>query len=242
LANEIINESIKVKFDRLFHEWNYNKQKDRHGLHASGILKPDDFCYREHVLNHFYYPTASLTWTKLLRVFLEGWYVHQKWQDLFKMAGIYLSVEKQHRSKFWEFSFTPDAIIEVMNRKIVVEIKSHSSNGFDQLNSPPANAYKQAQLYMHSTGIPYGLVLVENKNNQDYKTWFFDYDPNSVTIYIERLLIIKKLINYFKETGKLPKRCDRCDFEGKNNPRAKFCEMREVCFGNEELKRNSKRN
>lgn len=241
MANEIINESIKVKLDRLFHEWNSNKQKDRHGLHASGILKPDDFCYREHILNHFYLSTPTLVWTKLLRVFLEGWYVHKKWQDLFEAAEISLSVEKQHYSKFWEFSFTPDAIIEVMNRKIVVEIKSHAMAGFDQLSSPPANAYKQAQLYMHFTGIPWGLVLVENKNNQQYKTWFVDYDSEAVEIYVERLHKVKLLIKHFKKTGKLPKRCGRCDFEGKNNPRAKFCEMKEVCFGNEELKRDSKR-
>jgi len=243
VISQITNEAIHVIFDKLFQQWNVEKQKDRAGLHACGIIEPDErFCFREHVLRHFYKSAiVNSSWVHLLRVFQEGWYVHKKWQDLFLMGGISQAVERTHESKFWNFYFTPDAIIIVMNKRVVVEIKSHSMIGFDKLVSPPIEAVRQAQVYMHFTGIPWGMILVENKNNQEYKVWMLEYDFEVVRPFLERLLYLKKLILVFEQTSRLPRRHDACEFEGVKGSRAKYCEMHEICFSDiksrEEFKR-----
>jgi len=232
VISQIANEAIQVTFNKLFQQWNVEKQKDRVGLHASGIIEPDEtFCFREHVLRHYYKPIIVYgSWTRLLRIFLEGWYIHKKWQYLFTMAGISQAVEKTHKSKFWNFTFTPDAIITVLNKKVVVEIKSHTMIGFDKLVSPPVGAVRQAQIYMNFAGIPWGIILVENKNNQEFKVWLIEYDFEMVKPFLERLIYLKKLILVFEQDGRLPRKLDRCDFEGNKNPRAKSCEMCQVCF------------
>lgn len=232
MVSQITNEAVHVIFNKLFQQWNVEKQKDRVGLHASGIIEPDErFCFREHALRHFYKPTiVGGSWTRLLRIFHEGWYVHKKWQDLFEMARISQAVEKTHESKFWNFHFTPDAIITVLNKKVVVEIKSHSMIGFDKLVSPPVEAVRQAQIYMHFAGIPWGMVLIENKNNQEFKVWMIEYDFEIMRPFLERLIYLKKLILVFQQDKRLPKKLNRCDFEGQKNPRATSCEMCQVCF------------
>lgn len=244
MANQIINEAIQVIFNKLFQQWNVSKQKDRSGLHASSFIDVDEtFCFREQVLGHYFKTTtiSNNSWIRLLRVFLEGWYVHKKWQYLFTSCGLSSIVERGHMNYFWDFHFTPDAIITVLNKRVVVEIKSHSMLGFDKLSSPPANAVRQAQMYMHFTGIPYGLILVENKNNQEFKVWMIDYDYEILKPVLERLLYLKKLILAFEQSGRLPKMHDRCDFEGKKNPRAKSCSMCELCFGNDNFREEFRR-
>ncbi len=244
MTSQIMNEAVNVILNRLFRQWDVKKQKDRTGLHASGIIAAaETFCFREHVLRYFYKTIpASNPWQRLLRIFLEGWYVHKKWQYLFKMGEIAESIERAHVSKFWDFYFTPDATITILNKKIVVEIKSHSMNGFDTLKSAPSDAVKQANIYMHFAGIPWALILVENKNNQEFKIWMLDYDPQALVPYLERILYLKKLFLIFARDGRLPRKHDRCDFEGKSNPRARTCEMCKVCFGSTEFREEFRRN
>jgi len=243
VTNQIMNEAINLTLNKLFYQWNIKKQKDRTGLHASGIIVADEnFCFREHVLRYFYKSTlVGSSWIRLLRIFLQGWYIHKKWQYLFVMGGIAESVERAHVNKFWNFYFTPDATITILNKKVVVEIKSHTMIGFDKLNSPPVDATRQAQIYMHFAGIPWAMILIENKNNQEFKTWMIDYDPQMVVPYLERILYLKKLFLVFRQNGKLPKKHDRCDFEGKKNPRAKTCDMCHLCFNNIEFRNEFRR-
>jgi hypothetical protein len=230
----ITNEAYKVGLDRLFFAWDSRKQKDRTGLHASSIIDVDSFCFREHILRHHYKPKKSTSWARLLRIFLQGWYIHMKWQYLFEFGGISLAVEKAHFYKFWNFYFTPDAIINMFGKNCVVEIKSHTINGFNELKKPPANAVRQAQIYMHFTGIPYGLILVENKNNQEYKVWLIEYDWTIVKPFVERLVLLKKLFLIYKKEGRLPKKCEKCDFGGLGCSRVRNCNMSHICFGKKE--------
>jgi len=244
MISQITNEAVCVVFNKLFQKWNVEKQKDREGLHASNIIEPDEtFCFREHVLGYYYRAPLvnNNSWIHLLRIFLEGWYVHKKWQYLFTVGGISKIIERGHMNKFWDFHFTPDAIITILNKRVVVEIKSHSMIGFDKLVSPPVNAVRQAQMYMHFTGIPWGLILVENKNNQEFKVWMIEYDPEILKPFLERLLYLRKLILIFKQDGRLPKKLDRCDFEGEKNPRAKSCGMCTLCFENARFREEFRR-
>jgi len=223
---------IKQKLDQLFVDWN-NKKGARGGLHASSILAPEkgnnQFCYREQVLNMFFKPVVPALSPRLLQIFLHGWSLHEKWQSLFVECGVAVQVETTRKSSTWDLYHTPDAIIEILGRKYVVEIKSMSTFQFVKLNTPPANAIRQVQLYMHLTGIPDGIVLVEDKNNQDFKVWEVEYDPEFVAPFLSRLDNIQKLLKIYKKDQRLPRRLLSC--ESIESGRAKNCPLRDACFG-----------
>lgn len=216
------------KFDEMFKRWNERKSGERTGLHGSGIIVPKgEFCYREQVMNINFRASNHRTLpVNVLRIFLNGWHVHIKWQQLFVDEGVADCVEKTHFVKDLNLYFTPDAIITLSNIRYIVEIKSMNSNQFKTLNTPPLNAVRQSQLYMHYSGVPRAIVLVENKDSNAFKNWVIDYDPSLARTYVVRLQNIKFLNNKFKKTGKLPAKT--CDFE--DCKRAQSCPHQKTCF------------
>lgn len=202
-------------------------REDRVGMHGSGIIASDsDFCYRQQVLSFYFKGFEPDISDGLRRIFLNGWYVHEKWQKLFEAAGIAIGVEQRGESKDMKLLFTPDAIIKLKNKKWVVEIKSVNTYQFQKMQSHPSGA-KQLQLYMHMTCIPQGFVLCEDKNNQNIKVFPYKYDPVVAKPFVERMLKVQEFMKRFEKTGKLPSRM--CDSE--NCKKAKSCSYREACFG-----------
>ncbi len=236
---EDYNELIYARFNQLVQNWNtnrhtmpditFNRTSRADGLHASGILASEkQFCYREQILNLNYPATSAEHNDKLLRIFLQGQFVHLKWQTLFKMGGIALEVEQQGHAAEWNMYYTPDAVIKMFGKMWVVEIKSMTTFGFAKLMSPPAAAVDQLNMYQHQKRIRRGIVLVDDKNNQDFKVWAHEYDPNSVKPYIKRLDTINKLVPIYEEGRRLPKRIKLCT--SANSPRARRCGMSKECF------------
>lgn len=235
LGNNILEstEFIKIehKMNDLF-EKHYEKKGHRPGLHASSILKSDnDFCYRRELLNLHYQPLPELISIGLKRIFLNGEYVHQKWQNLFIEMGISdkKDIEKSMYSAKYNLSFTPDAVIRLGKdgKKYLVEIKSMNTFQFKKLkNSHPAGT-KQLMLYMYLTDIYDGFVLVEDKNDQSIKIIPAKFNYDVIEPYILRLVWISEYNKKFQETKKMPKR--KC--MDKNGKRAQDCPMRGACWG-----------
>lgn len=217
---------IYAEFDRMFTKWNENKGT-RGGIHASSVIA-DDFCLRAQILALHYKQELPRLSVKLLRIFLHGWQTHIKYQNLFQEMGVADMVEANNHSKNWGLHFTPDAIVRLVGKRFVVEIKSVNSHRWSQLTGPPANAVAQAQLYMHLSAIPNALVLAENKDTQDLKLWSIKYDPAYCRDYIERLQKIKFCNDVFLGDGRLPKRYHTCN--AVSDERAQKCPLRDVCF------------
>lgn len=65
---------------------------------------------------------------------------------------------------------------------VLLEMKTHNDKSFKDLlkqglcASKPKH-YKQAQTYMHHTGIKFCLYMAVNKNTDELWCWFFAYDP-----------------------------------------------------------------
>lgn len=201
-------------------------REDRVGMHGSGIIASDnEFCYRQQVLSFFYKGFEPPISDGLRRIFLNGWYVHIKWQTLFEKAGIAVGIEQRGMSDSMRLLFTPDAIIRLGNKTYVVEIKSVNTYQFQKMKTHPSGA-KQLQLYMHMLGIPRGFVLCEDKNNQEIKVFPTEYDPTIAKPLVERMLKVNSLIERFEKTGKLPSRM--CDNE--SCKKAKSCAYANACF------------
>lgn len=133
-----------------------------------------------------------------------------------------------------------DAILSVKGRPIVLEIKSSSSNKFRKLSRPEEAHLKQLQVYLHFFHIPQGIILYENKDNQEIKEFRVEYNSNLAKQIIKRFEDLKGNIDndilpdvpeeYLKKRSKasrkalLPFECRYCDFgetcdlfEEKNN-------------------------
>ena len=208
--------------------------EERKGLHGSSIIAAQkDFCYREQVISLYFKGKFVPIGNRLRRIFLEGWLIHLKWQALFQGKGIALGIEDRRMNPEYELYFTPDAIITLFNRKWVVEIKSMNTYGFQSLKKAPEGAIKQVSLYMNELSVldgeeyEQGIVLVEDKNSQNFKLWVVENDKELVAPFIKRMENIQHAREVLASTApRLPKRiCQSAD-----DKRAKACPMVEQCF------------
>lgn len=221
----LMNKNLEDKMNSLF-DFDRENREDRTGMHGSGIIASDDaFCYREQVLSFYFKQFEKQIPPSLKRIFLEGWSIHEKWQMLFKKSGIAYGIEQRGYSESWQLLFTPDAIVKINGKKYIVEIKSVNTYQFKNMKSHPS-AEKQLQLYMHFCGIPRGFVLCEDKNIQEIKCFYYEYDPQKAAPFVDRMLKVIKYKERYEKTGKLPKR--KCNNE--NCKRAQSCNYYDACF------------
>ncbi len=202
---------------------------ERYGLHASAIITSDnEFCVRSQVLSLFFRQLQGQQFgVHQKRVFLNGDFVHEKWQRLFIRGGLG-TARNMDRSRFnddYDLSFTPDAVINLNGVKYVVEIKSQNSFQFKKAKSHPSGM-RQLKFYMFLTEIHRGFVLVEDKNDQEFRVYLADYEYEDVEKYEDRLIEIQRYKKIFKKEGKVPSRmCRKSDCK-----RALECCMRDACW------------
>lgn len=237
-----MNLIIEQKLNKLFYCSEVPKQElemirmqyaqkvgDRFGLHASAILSSDnEFCIREQVLSLFFKQSQGENISiGLKRIFEAGTAIGEKWQRLFLRGGIgkpdWMDIS-QFKEEY-DLSFTPDAVIKIGKKKYIVEIKSQNTFIFKKQKGHPSGE-RQCLLYMHLTDIHEGFVLVEDKNNQEFKVIPVPYDAKKLAPYIERLEAIQVAKNKVLKTKKTPKK--KCD--SSKCKRALKCNMRDACF------------
>jgi len=249
-------ELLTIHFQSLLVKWGAT-QPLRNGLHASSVLVSDqEWCVREHVL-HEIYPDQAVqqqlqTWDwKRSAIFENGWRLHQRWQDMFKRFGnvvwnedsAELELDLIHYDETRNIYFSPDVILEFAGQRYVVEIKGIKQEAYQEimitgdletamdLNETVNKAFYQANLYMHLLGLKRAILLIENKNNQDFKVWVIEYDKELSVKYIQRIYTVKGNVVNVRTFG-LEKLYPRiCHSRG--DQRAKSCPMRDVCFSKE---------
>lgn len=226
--NTPLEQMVWDRFDKLFEEWNTAKGS-REGIHVSSIIKSDtDFCLRQIVLMQFF-PHAPLPLHgKTLRIFRHGWAVHEKWQSLFQLVGIAEETEQTHFHKETGAMFTPDAIITIFKKRFLIEIKSMNTESYNSMKSVHEDARIQANMYMYLEGIRQAIILVENKDNQEYKLWVIEYEPRRIRKYVKRLEDAGVWLDLYKRERKLPNRHIRCALE--DTPKARNCPVKDACF------------
>lgn len=227
-----------ININQMFNAW-HDAKGYRKNIHASDILKGDEikynrdnrFCFRECVLLNFYEQELKShdIWTT--RRFLNGWMLHEKWQDLMEKHGSVVAIEEEIANTEYGFKivFTPDAIINFMGQKWIVEIKGYKSDTYNALDvngPPPDDAHDQCNLYMNLTGIHRGFIIVENKDNSNFKVWAIDHSEMLAQPYLDKLNKLKVFVEKHKISGSLPKGiCDKYKCE-----RAERCNVRDACF------------
>lgn len=211
---------------------------DRSGLHTSAIIASEShYCCREQVLSLIYKPkdmNKQLPYNTL-RIFEEGNYIHRKWQRLFlrgKLSEVQ-DLDKTCWNKKYRLGFSPDAIITIAGRKFVVEVKSMNEFSYKKSDIHPSGE-SQCRMYMFLSGIKHGIVLMENKNNQQFKLQMVKEDESLIYEYIERLEEIK---GYY-ESKSMPERLEVC--KNKLSKRCLSCSQADACWGSPEERRELK--
>lgn len=100
-------------------------------------------------------------------------------------------------------------------------------------NETVHKAREQVNFYMHLLGLERGIILVENKSNQDFRLWVVEADFQRYEPYRDRLYAVKRDVALAKRHGvnsAFPVRA--C--QSINETRAKQCPMRKLCFAQQE--------
>jgi hypothetical protein len=230
-----VAELFKLELDDMFNQWAAHQPLRTGAPHASNILAPDaEFCVRKLTLagecgDASIRPEVKPWDAHKNAVFLNGWRLHEKYQDVFSRYGRVVEVEKSHYDEERQLHFTPDAIIELFGITYVVEIKGYHDEHFNKLDEtaePPQAAWHQANLYMHLLKLERAFVLVENKNTQAFKVWCIQYDQALTKKYTDRMYQVKGARIAYRLDGRLPERTCTSSRDYK----AQACQMREICF------------
>lgn len=225
---------FKQELGDMLNAWEASKPLRVGAPHASSILEPGDkWCLRKLTLLALYPEYAvrpeAMPWdSRRNGIFLNGWALHEKYQKLFMEHGQALEVERSHYDEQRYLHFTPDAIIQLFGVPYIVEIKGYKQSSWEEMDEagePPLQAALQCNLYCHLLNIERGLLLIENKNTQEIKTWAIQHQPELAWPYTNRMEQVKGAV--IRGKGKLPQRT--C-CSGPNDRRARECPVRAICF------------
>lgn len=224
------------------------ESQERIGLHASAIIDKKDsgFCVRQQVLSLLFKQLQGEQLpVKTMRVFEEGNAVHEKWQRLFIRAGYAKAktLDKTRIDKEYMLSYTPDIVCripEFYKGVMIGEIKSMNSFSFSKQSEHPSGK-KQLQFYMYlcqrakgnlddKNDLDYkkGFVLMDSKNDQDFRVCVYDYNPEIVAPFIDRLEEIKFHYDKFVNEGIMVPRCKEC--KKVDCKMAEKCPMKDACY------------
>lgn len=206
----------------------------RKGLHASAILDTN-YCHRQSVLSLLYQPRETTVPTNLQRIYQEGNFIHEMYQRLFLRAG-YCDVEQcdmTHVEPNSNMLYTPDIEIFVPeiyeDDEIIVEIKSMSDKSYNSYKTCDTyrKGVKQLQLYMRCRNKQKGMMLLHNKNTQDFFVEMHYLDKEITNRYYTRLNDVMYSMDTFSLYGKLPDIPPKFGFM---KSKCKNCHMRDACY------------
>ena len=230
LANQnCLSTLFELKTDKWLRQLQHREQSKRPAktFHASSLVtEPKDFCARRKIYDYLQSDKKKAIQSELSattrKVFYNGNIHHAKWQSLFLSAKVADKIEVTHYSKKWHLTGTPDAIIWLHNKLYVCEIKTMNTYIFKKTKSVPKAAMIQANIYMYLTGIPRAVVLIDDKNDHNIKTFWIDFDPTVIYTYLSQHA---EVIYYYKKKKIPPKTCvSSLDLLAK---KCKYCER---CF------------
>lgn len=114
-----------------------------------------------------------------------------------------------------------DAILCVGNENYVLDIKSINSMIFRKMAEPKEENVYQIQLYLHYFNIKKGILLYIDKDQQDMKEFFVDYDEALCKSLLDKFYALKDQV----EKNVLPARL--ADYP--RNWQCSYCQFKDIC-------------
>lgn len=194
ITNMIHNKIIKENIER------YENSKENSKIYPSSLYK----CSRQMLYEMLGYK-KEMPEPRMFMIMDNGNYVHQRYENAFKELGILMAAEAPIKDESLRISGRIDAIISVNDVMAIAELKSANSRTFETMKKSGKADIKylsQLQLYMHLTGFDIGVVIVENKDNQDVLEFWVEYDKEMSEGVIKK---IKTINEYFDKKQIMPR-------------------------------------
>jgi CRISPR/Cas system-associated exonuclease Cas4 (RecB family) len=165
---------------------------------------------------------------RLQRIFDTGHSVHERIVSYFDGMGVLMAVEEPvpQREGCPPISAYIDAIID-WDGPVVVEIKSTNHEGFamrQHFKKPTEDHMRQIQWYLHYKNLDRGLVIYENKNNQEILVFKVKRDIEFCEKQMKKYAKI-----YSKAIGPKPDRPYK-----RSSPKCQGCKLLTVCWAESE--------
>ena len=157
---------------------------------------------------------------RILRIFERGENIHRSiFNILYRLRlGVVTEIPIPSQEII---SGRADAILCVGNENYVLDIKSMNSMIFRRLAEPKEENVYQIQLYLHYFNIKKGILLYIDKDQQEMKEFFVDYDEALCKSLLDKFYALKDQV----EKNVLPARLE--DYP--RNWQCNYCQFKDVC-------------
>ncbi len=204
---------LKELIDKFYLENQKNKEQTRFYITDAGK------CSRA-VFFKFKNAPKEPTHPRIMRIFEHGENIHRSIFNVLYRLKIGVTTEIPIPSQEI-VSGRADAILCMDNENYVLDIKSINSMIFRNLASPKEENIYQIQLYMHFFGIKKGILLYVDKDQQELKEFFLNYDEKLCNELMGKFHALKSQI----ESDILPERLG--DYP--KNWQCNYCVFKEIC-------------
>ena len=140
---------------------------------------------------------------KLQRIFDNGSYLEERMEDYFANLDILISRELRVKLDYPVISGRVDFVLtHDKYKEIALELKSINTRGFNALKQAPKPEHEiQLQIYLNLLPLDHGVVLYENKNDQQLKAFELQRDPIKWKEITDRCLRIMEMIEVPSKCG-----------------------------------------
>jgi CRISPR/Cas system-associated exonuclease Cas4 (RecB family) len=157
---------------------------------------------------------------RIMRIFEHGEHIHRNIFNILYRLRIGVTTEIPIPSQEI-ISGRADAILCIGNENYVLDIKSMNSMIFRNLSAPKEENIYQIQLYLHFFNIKKGILLYIDKDQQNMKEFFVDYDETLCKSLLDGFYSLKEQV----EKGLVPARL--ADYP--RNWQCNYCTFKDVC-------------
>jgi CRISPR/Cas system-associated exonuclease Cas4 (RecB family) len=194
-----------------------SEERDTKHFHPSEICKKD-WCPRSSWYKVKGYPeeVTSVPQFTTLNIFQTGHDIHNKWQHWLLLSGVLEEAEVAIYDEEHHLLGHADGIVSDAKGRAVLEIKSigmgslrleepeifekyskkeiTADEAWKAIRKPFETHLRQINLYMYVLGIHDGIVLYENKANQEVKEFEIKYQPELIESILATCHNLKKAL------------------------------------------------
>jgi len=157
---------------------------------------------------------------RILRIFEHGENIHRSiFNILYRLRlGVVTEIPIPSQEII---SGRADAILCIGNENYVLDIKSINSMIFRKMTQPKEENVYQIQLYMHFFNIKKAILLYVDKDQQELREFFVNYDEALCKSLLDKFESLKKQV----EQGIVPERLP--DYP--SNWQCSYCQFKDIC-------------
>ena len=192
------------------------KERRQHHFYVTDAGK----CQRA-VFFRFKKAPAEAMEPRLLMIFDHGDHIHQMiMKALFGARKMHVVAAEVNIPPQEIISGRADAIVSDGKELYILDIKSINGQIFRNLAAPKSDHINQIQLYLHFFGQKKGILLYVNKDTQELKEFFVDYQPQIADHLLKELSLLKDKI----ERNIIPARSSSL-----SDWQCQYCQFKEIC-------------